>query len=115
MIRSWGSSIANVAQQHDFSHVPVARSLLQRIVGLIECDRGASFLLIPRCSAVHTWFMRAPIDIVFLDEAAVVVSVRERVRPWRTQVGPSTATAVLELPAGHAQQIGLVVGDFAVL
>jgi uncharacterized membrane protein (UPF0127 family) len=29
-------------------------------------------------------------------------------------VGPSTATAVLELPAGHARQIGLVVGDFAV-
>lgn len=92
----------------------MARSLLDRTIGLIGHDQTASFLLIPRCSAVHTWFMRAPIDIVFVDEAGLVVSVRESVRPWRIQVGPSTATAVLELPAGYARQIGLEVGDFAV-
>lgn len=103
-----------MAQQHDFSRVPVARSLIQRTIGLIGRGQEASFLLIPKCSAVHTWFMRVPIDIVFLDDAGIVVSIRESVRPWRVRLGPSRATAVLELPGGHARQIGLVVGDFAV-
>ena len=66
---------------HDFREVPVARSLLRRIVGLIGAKEAS--LLIPNCAAVHTWFMRGPIDIVFIDQRNVVVSVRPGVRPWK--------------------------------
>lgn len=92
----------------------MALSLLDRTIGLIGRDQTTSSLLIRNCSAVHTCFMRAPIDIIFLDQAGLIVSVRERVPPWRVQIGPWKATDVLELPAGHAHEVGLAVGDFAV-
>jgi uncharacterized protein len=79
------------------------------MTGLI--GRGDFFLYIPRCTAVHTWFMRGPIDVVFLDARSVVVAIRESVPPWRIALGPRGARSVLELPDGHARERGLATGD----
>jgi uncharacterized membrane protein (UPF0127 family) len=73
------------------------------MIGLIGAKE--LFLLIPRCRAVHTWFMRAPIDLVFLDEHNAVLSVIASARPWRVYVGPRGTESVLELPAGYAAGI----------
>ena len=86
----------------------VARSFPQRLLGLaalrsIPPHRG---LLIPGCAAVHTWGMRFPLDIAFLEwpppPAWTVVSVRTGVPPCRTEriARPARRTAVLEAPAG---------------
>lgn len=54
------------------------------------------------------FFMRFPIDAVFLDRDLVVMKVVEDLAPWRT-AGQRGAKAVLELPAGAAS--GLQPGD----
>ncbi len=87
----------------------MARRFWRRVAGLIGARR--LFLFIPRCRAVHTHFMRSPIDIVFLDDHHVVLSVVARARPWRVYVGPRIAASVLELEPGTAEQIGLAAGD----
>jgi uncharacterized membrane protein (UPF0127 family) len=94
---------------HHFDALPVASGPWKRLAGLIG-KRDRLFLLIPRCAAVHTWFMRSAIDVVFLDERTVV-GIRESVAPFRIAVGPRGTTSVLELPPGHARAIGLSVGD----
>ena len=50
--------------------VPVAESFLSRLLGLshLDRDRAGPGLLIPRCSSVHTFGMRFPIDIHFLGD-----------------------------------------------
>ncbi len=35
------------------------------------------------CPSVHTFFMRFPIDVVFLDKNMIVTAVVENLRPWR--------------------------------
>ncbi len=55
-------------------------------------------LLIAPCSAVHTCFMRFPIDVVFLDAELDVLRVVRDVPPWRF-VRCRGAKAVLELPS----------------
>jgi uncharacterized membrane protein (UPF0127 family) len=92
----------------DFSGIPVARSFQDRLFGLMG-KRDDLFLFIPRCRSIHTWFMRSAIDVVFVDEAGVVVSVARRVAPWRMVFGPGNAEAVLELPPDHAR--ALKAGD----
>jgi len=62
-------------------------------------DRTA--LLIPRCRSVHTFGMRFPIDVIFLDGDRRVVRVDPDVPPRRV-VWARGARAVVETRAGEA-------------
>ena len=66
-------------------------------------------LLIKPCGSVHTFFMRFPIDVVFLDRELSVLAVRPEVRPWRT-AGTRGGKVVLELGAGEAARLGIAPG-----
>jgi uncharacterized membrane protein (UPF0127 family) len=80
--------------------VPVALSRRARLLGLALLDRRAAGvgLLIPGCRSVHTFGMRFPLDLVFLDFELRQVSLRRSVPPGRI-VFEWRAKAVLELPA----------------
>jgi uncharacterized membrane protein (UPF0127 family) len=80
--------------------VPVATGFRARLLGLalLRRERAGEGLLIPRCRSVHTFGMRFPIDIHFLDGDGELISTRRAVGPWRVVRDPSAA-AVLELPA----------------
>ena len=67
-------------------------------------------LLIRPTSAVHTSFMRFPIDVVFLDRDLTVVDVVAELRPWRA-AGRRGAKSVLELAAGEAARRSVRPGD----
>ena len=77
----------------------VAETFAERARGLIgrpppPPGRG---LLIPRCNAIHTLFMRYPIDATFLDREGRVVKVVRGIRPGRLFVwGGWRARQVLE-------------------
>ncbi|MEK6275155.1 MAG: DUF192 domain-containing protein [Actinomycetota bacterium] len=81
----------------------VADTSLTRLRGLLgrsALQEGQGLLLRP-AGAIHTWFMRGPIDAVFLDRELVVVGVAPNVRPWRFAAQPG-ARSVLELAAGES-------------
>lgn len=90
----------------------LAASALARGRGLLgrrTLPVGEGLLLRP-ASSVHTWFMRFPIDAVFLDRALVVVRIADELGPWRA-ASRRGAKAVLELPSGMSARCGLAVGD----
>jgi uncharacterized membrane protein (UPF0127 family) len=85
---------------------------LTRLRGLLgrkslSADEG---LLLSPANGIHTWFMRFPIDVVFLAADLTVLGVREGVRPWRMRAW-RRSRAVLELPEGAAARHGLRPGD----
>lgn len=57
------------------------------------------------------WFMRFPIDAVFVDRTGRVVRVAERIGPWRAMIAARGASDVVELPAGIAAATGTQAGD----
>ncbi len=77
--------------------------------GRKELPSGEGILLRP-AGSVHTFFMRFPIDVVFLDRDLRVVSVAEDVPPWKVR-GARGAKAVLELATGEASRRGLTEGQ----
>jgi hypothetical protein len=90
----------------------VADSFFPRLRGLLGrrgLDEDEGMLITPAPS-VHTWFMRFPIDVVFLDRDSGVVAVAGFVGPWRMR-GARGARSALELPAGAAARIGLAPGE----
>ena len=80
--------------------VPVAVTLRSRLLGLalLRSGRAGEGLLIPRCRGVHTFGMRFPLHVVFLDRRRTPLSIRMAVPPNRFVADPR-ADAVLELPA----------------
>jgi uncharacterized membrane protein (UPF0127 family) len=90
----------------------VARNPLTRMRGLLGrrgLAQGEGLLLEP-AGSIHTFFMRFPIDVVFLDREQRVVRVVPNLRPWRT-AGVRKARAVLELAAGEAARVGMTAGS----
>jgi uncharacterized protein len=81
---------------------PVAIGPRARLLGLARLPRSeaGAGLLIPRCSSVHTFGMRFPLDLYFLDYAGAVLVVRRRI-PARRVVRCRGARAVLEIPAAQ--------------
>jgi uncharacterized membrane protein (UPF0127 family) len=70
-----------------------------------------SGLLITPCSSVHTFFMRFPIDVIFIARDGRVVKIASAMKPWRTALGGHGAHSVLELNADMARARGLEEGD----
>ncbi len=84
-------------------------SRMRGLLGRKNLSEGEGILLKP-ASSVHTFFMRFPIDVVFLDRSQEVVGIRERMAPWR-MAAQRKAHATLELPAGEATTRGVEIGD----
>jgi uncharacterized protein len=83
-----------------------------RNVGLLNhrsFPQGAAMLIAPS-NAVHTFFMRFPIDIAFINREGTVVKVCRSVRPWRLAAA-LRAYGVIELPAGTLAAADTVAGD----
>ncbi len=94
------------------TRLEVADSSLKRSKGLLGRDglnAGAGLWIVP-CESVHTFFMRFPIDLVYLDRKNKVKKVRSNVVPWRISACLS-AHSVLELPAGTIHDNDARAGD----
>jgi uncharacterized protein len=92
--------------------VDIADTSGKRRVGLLKHERletGEGLWIVP-CESVHTFFMKFPIDLVYLDRRHKVRKVRSAVPPWRLS-GCLFAHSVLELPAGTVERSGTQTGD----
>jgi hypothetical protein len=90
----------------------LAETPLTRARGLLGrggLERGEGILLRP-ASSIHMWFMRFAIDAVFLDREDRVLRIVSHLRPWRV-AGCKGAKAVVELPAGECERVGVSPGD----
>ena len=89
---------------------------MKGLLGRRGLESGEGLLLRPTGS-VHTFFMRFPIDVVFLARDGEVLKVAQAVPPWR-MAGARRAKAALELAAGEAERRGIQTGarlDMSVL
>jgi len=78
-----------------------ANTVLKRMVGLLnrgQFDKGEG-LLLDRCYGIHTFGMRFPIDVLFLDKDLCVIRAVKALPPYRTCV-VKKSVYVLEVPVG---------------
>ena len=92
--------------------VDAAESSAQRRTGLLKHDKlndGAGLWIIP-CEAVHTFFMKFAIDLIYLDRNRRVRGIVSGLRPWRFSMC-LPAHSVLELPSGTIDRTNTQRGD----
>ena len=92
--------------------VEIADTSGKRRVGLLKhkgLQPGEGLWIVP-CESVHTFFMKFPIDLVYVDKKQRVRKVRNAVPAWRLSICLS-AHSILELPAGTIKNTGTQPGD----
>lgn len=72
-------------------------------------DPGEGLYIAP-CEAVHCFFMKFTIDVLFLNKKKQVVKLAPALKPWRI-AACFRAHSVLELPEGAIALSGTKVGD----
>lgn len=80
------------------------------LLGRDSLAPGEGLWIVP-CQAIHMFFMRFSIDLVYVDRKKRVRKVRSSVAPWRISMCLS-AHSVLELPVDTVRESRTERGDF---
>ena len=93
--------------------VTLAETFARRFIGLLgrQSLKPSQGIWLEPCRSVHMFFMRFPIDVLFVDRRGRVVSAVSRLRPWRIAFGGAGTTAALELPVGMIEKTDTRPGD----
>lgn len=97
----------------------LARSFVARgrgLMGRTTLPMSYALIIYPEWS-IHTFFMRIPIDVLFVDHDNRVVGLRRAMPPSRPFAGvaPWRGRYVIEMPAGVIDTTGTAIGDQLVL
>ena len=82
---------------------------MKGLLGRRDLPKGEGIFIRPT-SSIHMFFMRFPIDAIWVDRELRVVGVSPDVAPWKIAACKG-AKGVFELAAGEAASRGVRVGE----
>lgn len=87
---------------------------MPRMLGLLNRSSltPAEALIITRCQSIHMFFMRFPIDVVFVDQNDCVVGLVQDIKPNRLSPVFFRASYVIEGAVGMIERSKTDIGDF---
>ncbi len=109
--------MVNKTKDTKIGKIEVADSFISRFLGLMfRSNVGNGMLLkLPKSrsrygSAIHMFFMRFSLDILFADSDRKIVDMVS-IDPWKTYTPKVAARYVVELDTGAIDKYGLEIGD----
>lgn len=93
-------------------NLEIADTFYKRFIGLMGQKNLAkqTGLKIDPCNSIHCFFMKIPIDVMFLSKDDVVVKIIHDMKPWR--ISPIVKGAHYVIEANALEWVGKVeVGD----
>ena len=106
--------VVNTRREYELgSRVGLANTWLLRLRGMLgrPAPKTGEGLLLTPCRSVHTYGMRFPLDIAFLDVHGSIVAAYRSLPPGSRSRWHRNAVHALELPAGTLESSGSAVGD----
>ena len=110
-----GYAFNRTRQVYLATKLSVARTHWTRFRGLmgensVSFGAGRGLWIVPS-RGVHTFVMKFPIDVIYLDEGRTVLHLEENLSPWRVAPVRVSAKSVLELPSKTLSVTGTSLGD----
>ena len=95
------------------SDLETADSFWKRMKGLLGRSemKETEGLWIKSCSSIHTYFMKFPIDVAFVDKNLKVTKISQSVTPGRLLFSTIGSRHVFEFGSGRLNNNNLEVGD----
>lgn len=111
-------NLINKTREKTIGPVEFADSFFSRFRGLMLKTKIESGLVLKipagrgkRGSAIHMFFMRMPLDVIFADENKKVVDIVS-LEPWNTYTPQAPARYVIELEKGILEKTPISIGDY---
>lgn len=79
-----------------------AKTYMQKLTGLMGRKNINYGMFFPGVSSIHTFFMKESIDVIGLNDAMIVTSIYENVKPNKILI-LKNANHTLELPKGESK------------
>jgi uncharacterized membrane protein (UPF0127 family) len=110
-----GYAFNRTRQVYLATKLSVARTHWTRFRGLmgensVSFGAGRGLWIVPS-RGVHTFAMKFPIDVIYLDEGRTVLHLEKHLSPWRMAPVRVSAKSVLELPNDTLSLTGTALGD----
>ncbi len=80
-----------------------AKTYMQKLTGLMGKKNINYGMFFPEVSSIHTFFMKESIDVIGLNDAMIVTSIYENVKPNKILI-LKNANHTLELPKGESKR-----------
>lgn len=91
----------------------LADTFFSRLKGLLGrsglSDQEA--LVITHCNSIHMFFMKFPIDVIFVDKNNYVVGLVEGIKPFQLSKIYFKSNYAVELMQGKIRKINVEIGD----
>jgi uncharacterized membrane protein (UPF0127 family) len=96
-----------------YGNIKTADSFFRKLFGLVFSPplKESEGLLIDNCSSIHTFWMRFPIDVLFLDSNNRVMRFFEDLKPFRVTPFIRGAVKTVELKSGSVKACAINIGD----
>jgi len=106
--------IFNISKNKKICNVKEAKSFFSRAMGLMfrrKLKKEEGLLIeLSLGKSIHSFFMRFPIDLIFLDENFRVVELTT-LNPWRFYIPKKKVKWVLEVNEGVIKEKNIEIGD----
>ena len=91
----------------------IARTFFSRMTGLLNRSAllSGEALIITRCQSIHMFFMRFPIDAIFVDKHNCVTGLVPNLKPFQLSPIFFRSKYVIETPQGTIVQTKTSFGD----
>ena len=80
-----------------------AKTYMQKLTGLMGKKNINYGMFFPGVSSIHTYFMKESIDVIGLNDAMIVTSIYENVKPNKILI-LKNANHTLEIPKGESKR-----------
>lgn len=107
----------NTTKKQKLCIAEVADTFLRRALGLMfrappKDERGLLIEFSPHLSSrtIHSYFMRFPVDLIFIDEDKRVAELKT-LEPWRIYTPKKDCRWVLEVAEGAVKAKDVKIGD----
>ncbi len=91
----------------------IASDFMSRSTGLLNrssLESDEALLIVP-CNSIHMFFMKFPIDVIYLDKNYKIVRLVNDLAPWRLDSCHFKAYMTLETSAGKIAKSDIKLGD----
>ncbi len=92
----------------------IAKTPAARMQGLLGRDSLAAeeALVITQCRSIHMFFMKFPLDVIFINKQGKIVGLCPQIKPFHLSPIFFLAQDAIELPVGTIAQSQSKIGDF---
>lgn len=89
----------------------VASGEFERMKGLMGKKNIDFGLLFNHCNNIHTFFMKEPIDVIYIDKNGIIVALDNPIVPWRLGRLIFKGKHLVELPEGTINKFDIKIGQ----